>query len=345
MNAAACAYERIGACVLLERNAIGVIIPAFTETGHSSGAEPRPRLCRTGNRCVHHAETTRQSLKADAVLVAVTLIAALGWIFSFHSLQGLPPLLFIGIRFLSGGLILGAFGLQGVTEVRKNAGALRQCLQTGLVLSVAMMCWIMGLQLTTAMGPGAFISSLGVIIAPIMAGVLFHARIARSTWVAALVATVGMACLALQPGMTIHTADLFFLASALAFSVQFNLNSRFAGKIPALPLTAIQLSVVGLVTLAISAAIESWPDHVSTTTWLWVVTSILIATCLRFYLQVSAQGRTPLSHAAFIMTLEPVWTAILALVWLGERMRPQQVVGSALILCALVISRWRSIVR
>ena len=66
---------------------------------------------------------------------------------------------------------------------------------------------------------------------------------------------------------------------------------------------------------------------------------------LRFYLQVSAQGRTQLSHAAFIMTLEPVWTAILALVWLGERMRPQQVVGSALILCALVISRWRSIVR
>ena len=139
--------------------------------------------------------------------------------------------------------------------------------------------------------------------------------------------------------------DLFFLASALAFSVQFNLNSRFAGKIPVLPLTAIQLSVVGLVTLVVSAAIESWPDHVSNTTWLWVVTSILIATCLRFYLQVSAQGRTPLSHAAFIMTLEPVWTAILALVWLGERMRPAQVLGSALILCALAISRWRSIVR
>ena len=286
-----------------------------------------------------------QSLKADVVLVLVTIIAALGWLFSHHALDGLPPLLFIGIRFLAGGLILGVIGMRGLSRLQGNAKVFRQSLATGLALSVAMRCWIMGLQLTTAMGPGAFISSLGVSIAPIMAGVLFHARIARSTWVAALVATVGMACLALQPGMTIQTADLFFLASALAFSVQFNLNSRFAGKIPALPLTAIQLSVVGLVTLAISAAIESWPDHVSTTTWLWVVTSILIATCLRFYLQVSAQGRTPLSHAAFIMTLEPVWTAILALVWLGERMRPQQVVGSALILCALVISRWRSIMR
>lgn len=287
----------------------------------------------------------QQSLKADVLMVVVTILAALGWMFSHHALEGLPPLLFIGIRFLCGGLILASFGYREVATVISNAADFRQCAQTGLVLSVAMMCWITGLRLTTAMGPGAFISSLGVIIAPIMAGVLFRARITLSTWSAALVATVGMGCLALQPGMTVHAADLFFLASALGFSVQFNLNSRFAGKIPVLPLTAIQLSVVGLVSLASSTVFEEWPGQVSIETWLWVVTSVLVATCLRFYLQVSGQGRTPLSHAAFIMTLEPVWTALLALIWLGERMRPMQVLGSALILCALVISRWRSIAR
>ncbi|MFT3847674.1 MAG: DMT family transporter [Propionivibrio sp.] len=292
---------------------------------------------------MNRAETSRQSFKADIVLVAVTLIAALGWIFSFHSLQGLPPLLFIGIRFLAGGLILGAFDLNGVASVRSTPGFMKRCVHTGLVLSVAMMCWIMGLQLTTAMSAGAFISSLGVIIAPIMGGVLFRARIARSTWVAALVATGGMACLALRSGMTVHGADLFFLASALAFSIQFNLNSRFAGKIPVMPLAAIQISVVGLVSLAASSGLETWPHQVSGATWLWVGISILIGTCLRFYLQVSAQGRTPLSHAAFIMTLEPVWTALLAMIWLGERMRPLQLLGSALILGALVISRWRSL--
>ena len=288
---------------------------------------------------------SRQSLTADLILVLVTMIAALGWMFSFHALDGLPPLLFIGVRFLGGGLILGAIGARGIAGVRNSPLILRQSLSTGLTLSIAMMCWIMGLRLTTAMGPGAFISSLGVIIAPIMAGALFQARITRSTWVAALVATIGMACLALQPGMTVHSADLFFLASALAFSIQFNLNSRFAGRIPVLPLTAIQLTVVGFVSLAASSAIEIWPSQVSQTTWLWVITSILIATCLRFYLQVSAQGRTPLSHAAFIMTLEPVWTALLAMIWLGERMRPLQLLGCALILGALIISRWRSIRR
>lgn len=295
--------------------------------------------------CVNGPTISHPSLKADVVMVAVTILAALGWMFSHHSLEGLPPLLFIGIRFLCGGLILGAFGYHEVASVVGDTADLGQCVKTGLVLSVAMMCWITGLQLTTAMGPGAFISSLGVIIAPIMAGLFFHARITRSTWIAALVATVGMGCLALQPGMAIHAADVFFLASALGFSIQFNLNSRFSGKIPVLPLTAIQLSVVGLVSLTISAALEEWPDYVSVETWLWVGTSIVIATCLRFYLQISSQGRTPLSHAAFIMTLEPVWTALLALIWLGERMRSMQILGCALVLCALVISRWRSIAR
>lgn len=293
----------------------------------------------------NYATPPRKSLTADAILVLVTMIAALGWVFSYHALDGLPPLLFIGIRFAGGGLILGAIGARGLAGLRGNRPILRRCLSTGLTLSIAMMCWITGLRLTTAMGPGAFISSLGVIIAPLMAGLFFNARIVRSTWVAALVATVGMACLALQPGMTVHAADLFFFGSALAFSIQFNLNSRFAGKIPVVPLTAIQLSVAGLVSLATSSAIETWPSQVSSATWLWVGTSILIATCLRFYLQVSAQGRTHLSHAAFIMTLEPVWTALLALIWLGERMRPLQVLGCALVLCALVISRWRSIAR
>lgn len=287
----------------------------------------------------------QQSLKADGLLVLVTLLAASGWMFSFHALQGLPPLLFLGIRFFSAGLILAAFDGKEVVSLRNTLSSLRQCLYTGAVLGAAMVFWIMGLHFTTALGAGAFISSLGVIIAPIMAGLVFRTRIARSIWVAASVATVGMACLALQEGMSVHLADLFFFGSAIGFSIQFNLNSRLSGKIPVLPLTAIQLSVAGLLAFAGSLLFEHWPAHIGLDTWLWVSLSVLFATCLRFYIQVWAQSRTPLGHAAFIMTLEPVWTALFAMLLLGERMRPVQLLGSVLILCALVISRWRSLLR
>lgn len=290
-------------------------------------------------------EASRKSLQADGVLLLATIIAAFGWLFSFHALRGLPPLLFIGIRFLSAGLILGVFKGGEISSLRADPSVVRRCVSTGLALAVAMMFWILGLHFTTAMGVGAFISCLGAIIAPLMAGLLFRARILRSTWLATFVATIGMACLALQKGMTVHLADLLFFGSALAFSIQFNLNSRYAGKIPVLPLTSIQLTIVGLVSLVGSALVEHWPTTVNVDTFVWLGLSVLIATCLRFYLQIWAQSRTSLSHAAFIMTLEPVWTALLAMTWLGERMRPIQLLGCGLVLSALVISRWRSLVR
>lgn len=276
------------------------------------------------------------------MLVLVTLLAASGWLFSYHALRGLPPLLFVGIRFISAGLILAAFGLKPIASLRGDFSVLGQCLLTGLVLGAAMISWILGLHFTTALGVGAFIASLGAILAPIMAGLLFRARIARSTWLAASVATLGMACLGLQTGMSVHLADLLFLGSALGFSIQINLNSRFSGKIHALALASIQLTAAGLVSLAGSAMAEDWPTHVDAETGMWLAMSVVSATCLRFYLQIWAQGRTPLSHAAFIMTLEPVWAALLAMIWLGERMRAVQLLGSGLVLVALLIARWRS---
>ena len=203
----------------------------------------------------------------------------------------------------------------------------------------------MGLHFTTALGAGAFISSLGVVIVPIVARLLFRTPITRSTWIAILVAVLGMACLALQKGMTVHLADVFFFGSALGFSVHFNLNSRFAGKIPVLTLTAIQLGIVGLLSLVGSAFLENWPKQIGLETWLWVGLSVLLGTSLRFYLQIWAQSRTSMNHAAFIMTIEPVWAALFAMIWLGERMRPIQMIGGGLILCALLISRWRSLCR
>ncbi len=44
--------------------------------------------------------------KAAFVLVATTMIAALGWIFSKETIQGLPPFGFIGLRFTIASLCL-----------------------------------------------------------------------------------------------------------------------------------------------------------------------------------------------------------------------------------------------
>ncbi|MEP3348828.1 MAG: hypothetical protein ABJN96_02615 [Marinomonas sp.] len=48
--------------------------------------------------------------KAEWILVLVTVLAAFGWIFSKEVLAGLPPLFFMGARFLIAGFVLFLVG-------------------------------------------------------------------------------------------------------------------------------------------------------------------------------------------------------------------------------------------
>ena len=282
-------------------------------------------------------------LKADLLLVIVTLLAAAGWIFSKEALQGLPPILFIGIRFLLAGLILALLGQKSFAKL--SAKGLKRSLMTGAIFAMAMVCWIMGLFNAEHIGEGAFITSTAVVLVPIMARWIFGEHPALSTWLALPIAMTGLAFLSLNlsgnNGFHLETSQIFFLSAAVIFALHFNLNTRMVAEVPALVLTSIQLMVVGVVALVISLLTEEWPQTVEGTIWGWLLASAIIATSLRFFLQTFAQGLAPASHAAVILTIEPIWTTLLAGVWFGEQMTTTQLVGCGLIFSALLVNRWQ----
>ncbi|WP_409522948.1 DMT family transporter [Nitrincola sp. MINF-07-Sa-05] len=286
---------------------------------------------------------TQGSWRSDLLLVLVTLLAGLGWVFSREALLGMAPLFFIGVRFLCASLILAVPGWTGLRHLA--AESWRRALLTGVVMGLAMCLWIMGLQHTENMGIGAFLTSLGVVLIPIVGKVLFGAPTARSTWVAVVIALAGLACLRLEGGFSLSLSDLYFLGAAVVFSLHFNLNSRYAARLPALPLTAIQLGVTGLLALALSLLLEPTPEVPGSAVIGWLLASIVIGTCMRFFIQVKAQGMAPVSHAAVIMTLEPVWTSLLGVFWFAETMTVIQLFGCCLIFGALLVSRWRLLLR
>ncbi|GGO83143.1 permease [Marinobacterium nitratireducens] len=280
-----------------------------------------------------------KSLQADLLMLLVTLLAAMGWMFSHEALQSLPPMGFMGVRFLLAGLLVSSVGWPQLKRLKP--GAWRRAAGTGVVMGAAMLCWILGLFHATHLGVGAFISSLGVVLVPVVGWLFFRQNPSASTWVALLVAALGMACLSLEGGFHFSPSDIFFAAAALTFAVHFNLNSRFAISIPPVALTGVQLSVVGVIALLASSLFETWQQAPGWSGLGWVAASVLIATSLRFFLQIKAQSMASASHAAIILTLEPVWTAILAMFWLDERMSALQGVGCSLIFLALLINRWR----
>lgn len=279
------------------------------------------------------------SLHADIWLLLVTVLAAFGWVFSSKALAGMTPLLFMASRFLIAGVVLAVPGWRSLKAL--SGESWRYSLLTGAVMGLAMAFWISGLARAESMGIGAFLTSLGVVFVPVVGRLFFGATTSTSTWLAMAVALVGLALLRLEGGFSLSVSDAFFLGAALVFSLHFNLNSRFARHIPALPLTTIQLLVTGTVCLCLSFTFEKTAEWPGLSIIGWLLASALIATCLRFWLQVKAQGLASVSHAAVIMTLEPVWTSLFGLLWFAQTLSPVQVLGCAMIFSALLISRWR----
>lgn len=278
---------------------------------------------------------------ANSLLVLVTVLAAFGWVFSKEALTTLAPMLFLWIRFWGAALIVGMGDPKALWSL--SATQRRRALITGMVLGLQTSLWALGLYHAEHLGVGAFLISLGFVLIPVVGALLFGMRSRPYTWVAVLVAVPGLGFLSLDNGFEFSVSDILFLASAVLYAFYFNFNGRYSAAIPAIPLTAIQLAGAGLVALAGSVIFESaFTELRHTPVGLsvigWVVASILIATGLRFFLLVKAQASAPEAHGAVIMTLEPVWVALLGALWFGEQMSQTQLLGSGLIFCALLIN-------
>ncbi len=275
--------------------------------------------------------------KATIILIVTTMLAAFGWIFSKETIQGLPPFGFIGARFTIASLCLLPLCYRPLLSANMRdvfaAGGV------GLLLGSAVMTWIYAISISDTLGEGAFIMSLSMLFVPVIAWVMFRQRPQRIFWVSLPIAVLGLACLSLADGWKQSASQLWFLGAALILALHFNVNSKYSQKLPVLLLTCLQLFSAGCLGLVVSYFMESFPSEVESSIWWWFVLSTLLATSLRYVMQTMGQKFVQAGNAALIMILEPVWTVVLSILWYGEVLTTNKLIGCLLILFSLVIYR------
>ena len=275
--------------------------------------------------------------KAAWILIATTMLAGMGWIFSKESIQGLPPFGFVGLRFLVASICLLPLCLKPLTQLTVKQAS--QAVGGGVILALALLAWVHAISISETLGEGAFIVSLSMIIVPIVAWALFKERPKRAFWIAMPIAVAGLAFLSLKGGWNSAPGQIWFLANACLLALHFNVNSKLAQRLPILLLTCIQLFVTGVIALLASAMLESFPDAIESSIWGWFAASAILATSLRYVMQTLGQKGCNPGNAALIMLLEPIWTVILSIVWYGEQLSTNKMIGCGLILLALVFYR------
>ena len=102
------------------------------------------------------------------------------------------------------------------------------------------------------------------------------------------------------------------------------------------------LAVLQLLTVAAMCALVAVPGGLAmppdASVWGALALTALAATAVAFVVQTWAQSHLPPTRAAVIMTMEPVFAGVFAVVAAGEHLGVRTLTGAALVLAAMIFT-------
>jgi drug/metabolite transporter (DMT)-like permease len=274
-------------------------------------------------------------IQADFILILVALI----WGFAFPAQRFAAPIVgiwwFNGMRFL-----LAAITLLPLLIKRKRTSAIKNSgmvILTSLVLASASGLQQAGLQFTSAANAG-FITTLYVVLVPILGLVFFRQKTRPIAWVAALLAAIGAMLLSLG-GNGIHfmRGDILEFLGAVLWGFYFILIDRVVKKVDVVVLAVIQYFIVGVIQIPIGLLVEPFSLSLLHEVWWALAYTGIVSVAIGYTLQATAQRSAPPVDVAIILSLESVFAALGGYFLLGEILGPLQIVGSVIIFVSVIM--------
>ncbi|AOY01185.1 DMT family transporter [Jeongeupia sp. USM3] len=281
---------------------------------------------------------------ADAMLLLVALLWGTSYGVAKGALAWYPVLGFLAVRFGLTFVLL----LPSLRQLARPAGrgALNAGLPLGAVLLAIFICEMFGVALTSAAN-AALLISLCVVFTPFAEWAMLKRRPEAKAVVAALVSLAGAAMLAGNASLRFNLGDALMLAAAVLRAVNVCLIKKLTEDRPVamLTLTAVQAGVVcaGSVAVALlvsDAGLPALPR--APAFWAAALYLVLGCTIFAFFAQNWAIRRGSPTRVSLLMGSEPVFGALFAAAWLGERLTPLAWCGAALIVGA---SLWATLPR
>jgi len=271
---------------------------------------------------------------ALAALVAVTAVWGLTFVQVKDAVELYPLFAFLAVRFAIASLTLAVPARRRVRTLGRRgwtAGAV-----LGLLLAAGYALQTAGLERTTVSSTG-FVTGLYVVFTPLLALLLFRARIAAAVWVGVALSTAGLALLSGVDAGSLG-GDALVLAAAAVYSLQIVLLERHAPHVDAVAFTLVEMvaACAGLAVVAVAAGQVELPR--GWTVWGALLVTGVFASALGFLVQTWAQRRTSATRTALAFAMEPVWAAVFGFWLAGDRLGAVGWAGAALIMAGIVVA-------
>ncbi len=274
----------------------------------------------------------RTSLLAALALLAMTACWGSTFFLIKDLLDRVPVLDFLAVRFAVASVALWALAPRALGRLTR--ASTRHAVVLGLVYGVAQILQTAGLAHTPASVSG-FITGMYVVCTPLFAAALLRTRITALTWAAVALAMVGLGVLSLT-GLSVGYGEAITFVSALLYALHIVGLGAWSDARQAMGMTIVQLVVITVVCLVATA-----PDGLvlpeTGRDWVSVVYMAVFAGALALAGQTWAQAHLAPTRTAIIMSMEPVFAALFAVLLGGESTTLRMLVGGLLVLSAMLL--------
>jgi drug/metabolite transporter (DMT)-like permease len=281
-------------------------------------------------------------MRADLALAFCTLLWGSTFVVVKNALDHSSVFVFLAVRFSLAALLMGAFGLRALRNLKKEellaGAALGFFMFGGYAFQTA------GLQYTTPAKSG-FVTGSSVVMVPLLLGIFWGRHLTKWVYAGASAAVLGLYFLTVPAEGFSHLnrGDLLTFVAATLYAMHIILVGEYTRQHSVAALSLIQVAAcAALAWLAAgSSAAVGW--ELARFEWRWelllgIAICAVFATAVAFTIQLWAQQYTTPSHAAILFTLEPVVAVITSYILIHERLGKRSMVGAVFVLAGILIA-------
>jgi len=278
----------------------------------------------------------KKSLRADLILLLVTIFWGAGFPATKIALQTMTPYYHIGFRFAIASILLSILFCKKLKNLNKSL--IKPALVLSSLLFATYAFQTVGIQYTTA-SKSSFFSGLAVLIVPLLSVFYLKTTLEPKTVISVLTATLGLFLLSYTGGdFDFNIGDILTILCTICYAWQLLFTGTYVKNHDATLLAIVQLFFVSVFGMIFAIFLEPFPTGISLPSFWSLMFSAILCTAFAFWVQTTAQKSTPASHIALIFTMEPVFGAATSFLVLGEMIGIKGIIGGLCIVVAMLIS-------
>ena len=247
---------------------------------------------------------------------------------------------FIGALFLVPVIMIASrIRIKGESAISKSSRSdfIKGSLAVGFCLIAAETFQQYGLKYTDV-HKASFITAMYVVLVPVL-GLFIGQKNRARIWIAVAVSVAGLAFLTLKGGhLSMETGDLLVLVCALLFAVHVQVIDYWVRKVDGVLLSFGQFivaSALGLV-LALASGPDSWESIKAA--FPAILYCGIVSNGIAYTLQIVGQRGVNPAGASIILSLESAFGALAGVLFLGELITKETLMGCALMFTATMIA-------